>query len=101
MPHVVTENCYSCRFTDCVSRCPVNCFRIDALRVYIDPDVCVDCGACIPACPVKAIYDVIDMPEDKEHWIAKNAMRSKDLPDVTEKQIPLPTAASRRAQLGF
>lgn len=101
MPHVVTENCYSCRFTDCVSRCPVKCFHIDTLRVYIDPDVCVDCGACIPACPVKAIYDVIDMPEDKEHWISKNAVRSKALPFVTEKQNPLGTAVSRRTELGF
>lgn len=101
MPHVVTENCYSCRFTDCVSRCPVKCFHLDALRVYIDPNVCVDCGACIPACPVKAIFDVIDIPADKEHWIAKNAVRSKALPLVTEKQSPLQTAQARRTQLGY
>lgn len=101
MPHVVTENCYSCRFTDCVSRCPVKCFHIDALRVYIDPEVCVDCGACIRACPVKAIYDVLDMPADKEHWIAKNAERAKALPVVFEKQTPLPTAEMRRTNLGL
>jgi len=71
------------------------------LRVYINPDVCVDCGACIPACPVKAIYDVIDMPEDKDHWIAKNAERSKALPVVSEKQTPLPTAEERKANFGF
>lgn len=101
MPHVVTENCYSCRFTDCVACCPVQCFHIDTLRVYIDPDVCVDCGACIPACPVHAIYDVIDMPDDKDHWIAKNKARAKALPVVSEKQTPLPTAAARREGLGL
>jgi len=79
----------------------VECFHADAERLYIDPDVCVDCGACIPVCPVKAIYDVIDMPEDKEHWIAKNAAQSKALPVVTEKQDPLPTADARRAELGL
>lgn len=100
MPHVVTENCFSCRFTDCVTRCPVKCFHIDTLRVYIDPDVCVDCGACIPACPVQAIYDVIDMPEDKEHWIAKNAARAKTLPVVSSKQTPLPKAETLKAKLG-
>ena len=101
MPHIVTENCARCRFTDCVSHCPVECFHADDERLYIDPDVCVDCGACIPVCPVKAIYDVIDMPDDKEPWIAKNAEKAKTLPVVTEKQDPLPTAAARRAELGF
>ncbi|MFZ0650053.1 MAG: 4Fe-4S binding protein, partial [Pseudolabrys sp.] len=54
MPHVVTDNCHLCRFTDCVAVCPVECFHSDEERTYIDPDVCIDCGACIPACPVHA-----------------------------------------------
>jgi len=101
MPHIVTDNCQLCRFTDCVSHCPVECFHSDDERLYIDPDVCVDCGACIPACPVQAIYDVVDMPDDKEPWIAINRERAKELPVVTEKQTPLPTADERRAKLGF
>jgi ferredoxin len=68
---------------------------------YIDPDVCIDCGACIPACPVRAIYEVIDMPDDQRHWIEINAERARALPVVYAKQEPLPTAAARRAQLGF
>jgi len=101
MPHIVTDNCQLCRYTDCVSHCPVECFHADDERLYIDPDVCVDCGACIPACPVQAIYDVVDMPDDKEPWIAINRERAKALPVVTEKQTPLPTADERRAKLGF
>lgn len=101
MPHIVTDNCQLCRYTDCVSHCPVECFHADDERLYIDPDVCVDCGACIPACPVQAIYDVVDMPDDKEPWIAINRERAKELPVVTEKQTPLPTADERRAKLGF
>jgi ferredoxin len=101
MPHIVTDNCQLCRYTDCVSHCPVECFHSDDERLYIDPDVCVDCGACIPACPVQAIYDVVDMPDDKEPWIAINRERAKALPVVTEKQMPLPTADERRAKLGF
>ena len=101
MPHIVTDNCQLCRYTDCVSHCPVECFHSDDERLYIDPDVCVDCGACVPACPVQAIYDVVDMPEDKEPWIAINRERAKALPVVTEKQTPLPTADERRAKLGF
>ena len=101
MPHIATDNCQLCRYTDCVSHCPVECFHADDERLYIDPDVCVDCGACIPACPVQAIYDVVDMPDDKEPWIAINRERAKALPVVTEKQTPLPTADERRAKLGF
>ena len=25
--------------------------------LYINPDECIDCGACLPECPVNAIYD--------------------------------------------
>ena len=48
MPHVVTDHCRLCLFTDCVEHCPVQCFHADSERNYIDPDVCIDCGACIP-----------------------------------------------------
>jgi ferredoxin len=101
MPHVVTDNCHLCRFTDCVAVCPVECFHSDEERTYIDPDVCIDCGACIPACPVHAIYETIDMPDDQHRWVAINAERSHVLPVVYAKQDPLPTAAARRAELGY
>jgi ferredoxin len=79
----------------------VACFHSDDERLYIDPDVCVDCGACIPVCPVHAIYEVVDMPDDKIPWIAINAQRSRALPIINDKQDPLPTAETRRSELGF
>jgi ferredoxin len=30
--------------------------------LYIQPDECVDCGACEPVCPVEAIYYEDDVP---------------------------------------
>ncbi len=84
-----------------MAHCPVECFHSDDERLYIDPDVCIDCSACIPACPVQAIYEVIDMPEKYEPWIAINAERSKALPVIRDKQDPLPTAEARRKELGF
>lgn len=101
MPHVVTDNCTRCRFTDCVTHCPVACFHGDGERLYIDPDSCIDCGACIDACPVNAIYDVLDLPPEMEAWIAINASRAIELPVVRNRQDPLPTASARRAELGF
>lgn len=101
MPHVVTENCKDCRFTDCVTHCPVACFHADEERLYIHPDVCVDCGACVDACPVHAIYDVVDLPDEMTMWIAINAERSSVLPVISDRQQPLPTAEARRGALGF
>lgn len=101
MPHVVTDNCRLCLFTDCVEHCPVQCFHADAQRSYIDPDVCIDCGACIPVCPVQAIHDAIDMPEEDMAWIDINAERARSLPVISAKRTPLPTAAARRVELGF
>ncbi len=101
MTTIVTDNCRGCRFTDCVTVCPVNCFHCDDEMLYIDPDVCIDCSACIPVCPVQAIYEGDDIPEDKKHWIEVNAERSKALPGITERVDPLPGAEERKAALGF
>lgn len=101
MTTVVTENCTRCRFTDCVTVCPVDCFHGDDEMLYIDPDVCIDCGACIPLCPVRAIYEEFDLPEDKMQWIDLNAERAPDLPVIDAQQDPYPGAEQRKAELGF
>ena len=101
MPHIVTDNCQGCRFTDCVETCPVACFHGDGERLYIDPEVCIDCAACIPACPVHAIYDQFDMPDEYEPWVAINAEKCGDLPVIDSKQTPQPTAEARKAELGY
>lgn len=101
MAIVVTDNCRGCRFTECVSVCPVACFHADDEMVYIDPVVCIDCMACIPVCPVQAIFATDELPEDKQHWIAINAERAAALPVVDTKQEPLPGAEERRAELGY
>ena len=101
MPSVVTDNCEGCRFTQCVTVCPVDCFHMDDKRTYIDPEECIDCGACIPECPVEAIYAEEDLPPDKEKWAAINAEKAAELPSVTEKQEPLPTAEARKKEMGF
>jgi ferredoxin len=101
MTIVVTDNCQLCRFTECVSVCPVECFHCDDRMVYIDNDVCIDCRACIPVCPVKAIFAEEDLSPEQGHWVAVNAEKSRVLPIISEKQDPLPTAEGRRAELGY
>jgi len=101
MTIVVTGNCQRCRFTECVTVCPADSFRGDDEMLYIDRDACIECSACVLACPVHAIYDVNDLPESLKKWDSINAERAKQLPQVDRKQQPLPTAELRRAQLGF
>ena len=101
MAVVVTDNCESCRFTECIKVCPVACFHGDEKMVYIDASVCIDCCACIPACPVQAIYLEDDLAEDKKIWLEVNRERCAVLPLVTRSSDPLPSAADKRAALGF
>ncbi len=101
MTTVVTDNCLACRFTDCVTVCPVACFHYDDDMLYIDPDVCIDCSACIVECPVKAIYEGDDLPEDKIQWIEINAEKSAVLPVCEAKMEPLAGADARKTALGF
>ena len=59
MPHVITENCLGEHYGGCADVCPVDCIRpVDREGkplMAIDPDVCIDCGVCLPECPVGAI----------------------------------------------
>ena len=103
MAHVVTDNCQDCKFTDCVETCPVDCFYQDDRMLYIHPDECIDCGACVPACPVEAIFDGDSVPEDKMAWTQTNADKCADgsCTNITAKQDPLPGADERKAALGY
>ncbi len=89
MTHVVTQACDGCRYTDCVVVCPVECFHLGETMLYIDPDVCIDCEACVPECPVDAIYHEDDVPEDMRDYIRINAEMAPKTPEITEKIEPL------------
>lgn len=101
MTFVVTSACNGCRYTDCVVVCPVDCFHGDDAMLYIDPDVCIDCGACVPECPVDAIYAEGSLPTEEAAWLALNAERVKHLPLVNVKVAPLSTAIERAAAFGY
>lgn len=98
MTHVVTESCIACRYTDCVSVCPVNCFKGGENFIVIDPNECIDCGVCIPECPVEAIYADTDLPADQRHFLDLNRELAASWPTISEKEAPLVTAESYRQQ---
>lgn len=101
MTAVVTDNCHACRFTECVNVCPVACFHAGDDMLYIDAEVCIDCTACLVACPVQAIYMSGDIPAELEHWVEKNSQMAASMPLITARTDPLPTAADKRASLGL
>ncbi|MGC8488278.1 MAG: 4Fe-4S dicluster domain-containing protein [Clostridia bacterium] len=84
MPHVITNRCVGTKDQSCVEVCPVDCIHpaknIDgdaafeeAPQLYIDPDVCIDCGACVPECPVDAIFMDDELPEEFREFLEVNA----------------------------
>ena len=92
MAFVVTEPCIKCKYTDCVSVCPVACFKEGANMVVIDPDECIDCGVCVDECPVTAIFPEEEVPEKWNDYIALNARLSQEWPAIEESKDPLDSA---------
>ena len=80
MPHVVTSTCVDHKYQECVAVCPVEAFRELDTYLVIDPDECIDCGACIPECPVDAIFADTEIPDEEEAWIDRNAEEAVDAP---------------------
>ena len=64
MTYVIGSPCIDVKDRACVDECPVDCIYEGERMLYIQPDECVDCGACEPVCPVEAIYYEDDLPAD-------------------------------------
>ena len=88
MTYVVDENCIRCKIMDCVEVCPVDCFYEGENMLVIHPDECIDCGVCVPECPVDAIKP--DTDPGLEKWLWLNAEYAKVWPNITMKKPPPP-----------
>jgi NAD-dependent dihydropyrimidine dehydrogenase PreA subunit len=73
MTYVIAEPCIDVVDRACVEECPVDCIYEGARALYIQPDECVDCGACEPVCPVEAIFYEADVPAAWSAFTADNA----------------------------
>ncbi len=105
MSHVVASPCIGTRDTACMKVCPVNCFYDVELSqlglepkadkpdlktmLIISPDECIDCGLCVPECPVSAIFPQDDLPEAEKKFtdINKNWFAGKDASDLDKARI--------------
>lgn len=100
MAYVIAAPCVGVKDTACVDACPVNCIHpskgeaefADTPQLYIDSDNCICCGACVPVCPVSAIFLAEDLPlqwheyaqTNAEWYSSKSARQSKDPVDLPE-----------------
>jgi len=87
MTFIVTDACIRCKLMDCVVVCPVDCFYEGENMLAIKPDECIDCGVCVPECPIDAIKpDSKDTPDRK--WAALNAKYAEIWPRITIRGEP-------------
>ena len=87
MTFVITDPCIGTKDASCVDACPVDCIHPgkteaefqSATMLYINPDECIDCGACEPVCPVTAIYaSEEDVPDSQRDLIEANKVWYQD-----------------------
>jgi ferredoxin len=70
--YAIAEPCIDVKDKACVEECPVDCIYEGPRMLYIQPDECVDCGACEPVCPVEAVFYEDDLPEQWQPFRAVN-----------------------------
>lgn len=90
MTYNITQPCVDTMDQSCVDVCPVDCIHFEEgidRMLYIDPDECIDCGACEPACPVSAIFAEDDVPEDQKLYDEINRLWYQDK-DAARAKVP-------------
>jgi ferredoxin len=107
MTHIVNEKCIKCKYTTCVEVCPVSCFYEANNMLAINPDECIDCGVCIPECPIEAIEN--DILPDNSSPERRNRLNellriNRELSlkfkkrNITQVKSPMPEAEYYREQ---
>ncbi|MCA9771776.1 MAG: ferredoxin family protein [Myxococcales bacterium] len=94
MPFIIAEPCINVKDTACVAVCPVDCIHptvddeghAEHEMLYIDPDECIDCGACESECPVSAIFPDDSLTSEWEGYTEVNAVYFKDGKEAAEKK---------------
>ena len=80
MPYVIAEPCIGVKDNACVEDCPVDCIYEGDTMLLIHPEECIDCGACEPVCPVKAIFAEDEVPDQWKQSTGINKDWFKDHP---------------------
>ena len=89
MPHVITGKCLGEQYASCVAVCPVDCIHPGTYKgepfMVIDPLTCIDCGLCLPECPVGAIVSKIETDPEYTKINQELAPQFANNPKVTPR----------------
>ncbi len=83
MAFIVTDACVNCKFMDCTTVCPVNCFYEGENMLVIHQTECIDCGSCEPLCPSEAI--IADIDDEEGDWVEFNSKYAAIWPRLTKR----------------
>ena len=70
--YIIAEPCIDVKDKSCVDVCPVDCIHEFGRMLVIDPEECIDCGACEPECPVEAIFPEDALPDKWSDFVEIN-----------------------------
>ncbi len=103
MSYVITDKCLGEQYAQCVDSCPVDCIYPGDYKgevfMVIDPELCINCGACLPQCPILAIVENEDsapeyaeinkqlFPEFKNNPKIENLRPQNDPPRKPENKL--------------
>ena len=82
MTYIISEPCIDVKDKSCIDVCPVDCIHATERMLVIDPQECIDCGACEPECPVEAIFPENALPERWQTFVRINYAYSEGPDEV-------------------
>ncbi|MDJ0318695.1 ferredoxin [Arthrobacter antibioticus] len=100
MTYVIAQPCVDVVDRACVDECPVDCIYEGERALYIQPDECIDCGACEPVCPVEAIYYEDDLPMEWDEYLKDNVRFFMDTLPGRAVPVGSPGGAMKFGSLG-
>jgi len=100
MTYVITTACVDVKHKACAAECPVDCIYEGARTMYINPDECVECGACRLLCEVDAIHFEGDLPEEEKKFLADNAAFFTEVLPGRDAPLGAPGGAERLGPVG-
>lgn len=79
MAYVIVDTCT--KDEKCIEACPIGCIHpakdepkfAEVPQLYVNPDECTDCGACVPVCDTDSIFPLDELSEEQKASAEKNA----------------------------
>ncbi len=100
MTYVIGSACVDVTDKSCVQECPVDCIYEGDRSLYINPEECVDCGACRLVCKMEAIFFEYDLPDDQQKYMADNAAFFSEILPGREAPLGSPGGADSVGRIG-